>query len=457
MSTHAIRSPSSADRWMLCPGSVPYNTDREGTSSAAAAEGTAAHKLAELTLLNDTDPVVYEGESFDGVEFTSDMVREVRKYTEFVRDLVASTGGELHVEVGLPIGHLTGEDDAAGTSDVVIITPRELIVVDLKYGRGVEVFADDNRQLKIYGLGALRRFGFTEAQGVKEVRLVIAQPRLNNWSEWTISVEDLERFAIEVGEAAGASTDVRVPGEKQCRWCAGKADCPELREYTLTALGAISFDDVSKVTVASVSTLSAEELGLIASKLDLIDSWAKAVWGKLGLALETQDVPGWKLVAGKQGNRAWADEAEAEAKLKSMKLKQDEMYARSLISPTQAEKVLADSPKRWAKIAPLIARRDGKPSIAKEGDKRPALPKQGVLAFTDESTPGGGDADAGISGAERAAVVLIAPEAKGAEIRDLERAVETASNAAWDAGQAAQAAMDAVELADSILARHRHG
>lgn len=390
MSTHAIRSPSSADRWMACPGSIPYNLNRGGTS-AAAAEGTAAHKLAELTLLNDTDPVVYEGESFEGVTFTSDMVGEVRKYTEFVRDLVAATGGELHVEVELPIDHLTGEDGAVGTSDVVILTPTELIIIDLKYGRGIEVYADGNKQLKIYGAAALRKFS-GKVGTVTQVRLIIAQPRLSNWSEWTLSVEELGHFAVEVGAAALASTDLRVPGEKQCRWCAGKADCPELRAYTLAAMGELSFEDVSKTTVtgALAMQLPAEDLGLLASKLDLIDSWVKAVWAKLYLTLETEDVPGWKLVSGKMGNRAWSDEVVAEALLKSMKLKHDERYDKSVISPTQAEKLLGDSPKRWPKVLALITRKSAKPTIAPASDKRPAIARQTEMDFTDESGPESG-------------------------------------------------------------------
>lgn len=389
MSTHAIRSPSSADRWMLCPGSIPYNTNREDRGSAAATEGTAAHKLAERTLVNETDPSFFEGESWGDVVFTPDMVGGVRKYTEFVQDLVAATGGELHVEVELPIDHLTGEDGAVGTSDAVIITPTELIVVDLKYGRGVEVSADDNRQLKIYGLGALKRFGLADVQ---VVRLVIAQPRTDNWSEWVTSVEELGHFAVEVGAAALASTDLRVPGEKQCRWCAGKADCPELRAYTLAAMGELSFEDVSKTTVtgALAMQLPAEDLGLLAAKLDLVDSWVKAVWAKLYLTLETEDVPGWKLVSGKMGNRAWSDEVVAEALLKSMKLKHAEMYDKSVISPTQAEKLLGDSPKRWPKVLALITRKSAKPTIAPASDKRPSIARQTEMDFTDESGPESG-------------------------------------------------------------------
>jgi hypothetical protein len=68
----------------------------------------------------------------------------------------------------------------------------------------------------------------------------------------------------------------------------------------------------------------------------------------------------------------------AEALLKSFRLRQDEMYELSLISPTTAEKVLKDSPKRWAKAQEHITRSEGKPSVAPATDKRPALDVQTV-------------------------------------------------------------------------------
>lgn len=97
-------------------------------------------------------------------------------------------------------------------------------------------------------------------------------------------------------------------------------------------------------------------------------------------------VSGFKLVTGKQGNRAWRDEVEAEELLKSFRLKQDQMYSQKVISPTQAEKLLKkESPRRWTKVEALITRSDGNPTIAPESDPRPALNVNPVNDFDDVS------------------------------------------------------------------------
>jgi len=108
---------------------------------------------------------------------------------------------------------------------------------------------------------------------------------------------------------------------------------------------------------------------------DLIEGWCKAVRAKVESELFAgHQVPGYKLVDGRQGARSWADENEAEKLLKSFRLKEAQMYDFKLISPTTAEKVLkVASPKRWTKAQALISRSDGKPSVAPESDKRPAL------------------------------------------------------------------------------------
>lgn len=109
--------------------------------------------------------------------------------------------------------------------------------------------------------------------------------------------------------------------------------------------------------------------------LDLIDSWAKAVRGRIEYELlQGNVVPGVKLVQGRRGARAWSSADDAEGTLKSMRLKQEQMYNFKLISPTQAEKLLkTESPRRWKKVEALITQRDGQPSVAPESDKRPAL------------------------------------------------------------------------------------
>lgn len=141
MATHAKRhSPSAAERWMTCPGSVKACLGLPDSSSKYADEGTAAHELGEL-ILNGADGASLVGKfAENGVEFTQDMLTHVMKYVTYVQDLVNSTGGTLMTEQRLPLFSITGED-AHGTSDVVIIAGDELIVVDLKFGMGVKVDA----------------------------------------------------------------------------------------------------------------------------------------------------------------------------------------------------------------------------------------------------------------------------------------------------------------------------
>lgn len=190
MGTHAILSPSSAGRWIPCPASVALTRDAEDESSEFADEGTAAHELAAMALTAGNDAAAYLGRIIKvedtGREFevTPDMAGFVQVYLDIVRGIP----GELMVEQRLPITPITGEPDAFGTSDAVILAGDELVIVDLKYGRGVKVEAEDNEQLGIYALAALLEYEFLG--DFKRARMMIVQPRLGHVSEWALPVED---------------------------------------------------------------------------------------------------------------------------------------------------------------------------------------------------------------------------------------------------------------------------
>ena len=142
---HAILSPSSAHRWMLCPGAPAMEEGLPNSDSSYSREGTAAHELASIVLTDN--PLTSQCSNFvgrlmtNGVEVTEDMAEEVQKYVDYVYDLLCVTGGSLLVEQKLPLQELTGEDNAIGTGDTVILAAaqRELIVVDLKFGMGERV------------------------------------------------------------------------------------------------------------------------------------------------------------------------------------------------------------------------------------------------------------------------------------------------------------------------------
>lgn len=403
MSTHARFSPSGAHRWKACPGSLALEAGLPDTSGVHADEGTAAHFLASECLLAQQDAVIhvdavievardarwyYTGDPVTGTLFTvtADMANDVQVYIDDVRR--AAQGGYLEVEVRLDHSAAIDQPEQFGTGDAVIVKPRRLEVRDLKFGRGVKVDAENNEQLMLYGLGALDRYEMVA--DFDEVLLAIHQPRLDHLSEWVVSVEDLRKFGDEAKRAAKmclvnieayaqnphVALDLN-PGPKQCRWCKAKATCPALRGEVMDAFSAVPEPESPTVTEDDLSTSMV--------KVDLIEQWCKAVRAETERRLLAgTPVPGYKLVQGKRGARQWADPVEAEAALKAIRLKVEEMYDLKLISPTTAEKLAKAKtigPRQWPRLQELITQPEGRPSVAPESDKRPAL---AITAVSDD-------------------------------------------------------------------------
>lgn len=398
MSAHAVLSPSGAHRWMACPGSVVLEADFPDEGSAYAREGTVAHELAAGHLsqgwnLEEYVNEYWHGEEPDGTKWKvlidADMVKHVYDYAKLVRSY--AEGGTLMVEERVPIHHLTGEEGAGGTSDAIIAKGHEFRIVDLKYGMGVKVHADDNPQLQMYALGALEEFGVLG--DFETVTMVIHQPRLNHVSEWTVPVEQLHAFGQQVRDAAATVAEARSvadigvdsylnPGEKQCKFCKAKAVCPALRNEVVDVVhDAASLNDFADFLPSKVDSQTGDNMLSIAmSKVGLVEQWCKAVRAEVERRLLVgKPVDGFKLVEGKRGHRKWKDAEAVEKLFKSFRLRQEEMYDLSLISPTTAEKVLKEnSPKRWAKVQEHITQSEGKPSVAPATDKRQAIAVQSV-------------------------------------------------------------------------------
>lgn len=397
---HSYYSASGFEAAMLCPGKPVIEQGKPNNSNAYAREGTAAHQVLEWCLRDGMAPLAFLGRIIDvdgdRIEVTDEMADHIDWCLGVIEEYAAGNVvlPETRVNYSDAIG--VEHDQAWGTADVIIARDDELIVMDLKYGRGVEVSPKGNPQMMLYGLGAL-----AQCDGImgdfKRVRLVVLQPRVSRKpSEWDCTVDDLRKWAAteawnaveERQQAAQAASLLDEgylrPGEKQCRFCRAKATCPALRDevastaFNSTPASPDEFAEQSVCKPGATGFTSAEWVAACLSQVDLIEDWCKSIRAEAERRLLAgEDVPGYKVVAGKRGARQWADTAAAEELLrKTFRLPVEKAYDLKLISPTTAEKLFKAGdigPRQWPKAAELIVQNEGKPHVAPVSDSRPAL------------------------------------------------------------------------------------
>jgi hypothetical protein len=416
---HSLWSASRFESIMLCPGKVVLEDGAPDNANQYAAEGTAAHQVLTWALQEERPATAYLGRIIMVEDWTfevdDDMAVHVQTCIDYCLDLKGDDG-VLFVDNRVNYSSYLGvpEHEAWGTADVIVIRGDEIMVVDFKYGRGVEVSAQANPQMSLYALGALQAYHGVVAD-FSRVRMAISQPRIAKApSEYDISVEDLEQWARDAGVNAVARAQKAMrerdndewgvfflqPGEKQCKFCKAKSTCPALRDEVLrTSIGAApatvdefeALMDTRKVDAESLKAEPEDWIAACLSQVDMIEDWCKSIRAEAERRLLAgAPVPGFKLVQGKKGNRAWSDAKAAEAALKAMRLKVEEMYDLKLISPTSAEKLAKAKvigPRQWPKVQELITQSDGKPHVAPESDSRPALVVTPVIDdFTDVTT-----------------------------------------------------------------------
>lgn len=392
---HAKLSPSSAHRWMECPGSVRASESVVRGSSVFADEGTAAHELASHCLNLGFDAERFAGQFVDiegttpatrflladndserCFEITDEMVESVQTYLDFVRGLY-EPGDELDVEYRFDLQHIA--QGMFGTGDCVIYKPKTgaLIVADLKYGRGVPVEPEENPQLLLYGLGAVKRHG---NRPLTTVTLAIIQPRCRHPSgpirQWvTDSVELMER-EIDIAEAAlrtEADDAPLNPGE-WCRFCPVAATCDANREMVRKVAGLQFADEVSDPV-----KMAPEKLAEVLAEVDVVESWAKNVRRYAhDQAMAGSPPPGWKLVD-KRATRKWKSESQAAEWLKSQGVNAGDIFEEIMRSPAQIEKFVPgkNADARKAFIKPQVEAKSSGAVLVPMLDKRPPISSGG--------------------------------------------------------------------------------
>ena len=365
MSAHAILSASGAKRWLTCPPSARLEEQYDDQTSEYAEEGTAAHALAEAHLGYNEKIVAKARKS---KYYDQAMEDYVARYVDIVLERYAeaqerSKDALLLLEQRLDFSEWVPE--GFGTGDVVIISDGVLEVIDLKYGKGVQVEAEDNPQLRLYGLGAWQAWELV--YDIRSVRMTIVHPRLDHVSTCEMVTEDLLEWADQyVKPRAALAWD--GGGEYQagdhCRFCKARATCRTRAEANL-ALAAYDFRQGPE--------LDQSEIADILGRIDDLVSWAGDVKAYALEQAEKHGVkwPGWKLVAGRS-NRKYADSDQVAAALVAAGYDEALIYERSLLGITAMEKTVGK--KAFAEIlGDLVVKPEGKPTLAPENDKRPEL------------------------------------------------------------------------------------
>lgn len=373
---HAILSASGASRWMNCTPSARLEADygvRRG--SEYAEEGTLAHELAELMLtswLQGREPSASQIAAIENNKlYSPDMPDYVARYVEYCQgayeELATSDSytTEMRIEAKLDLSRYVPE--SFGTADCVIVGGDTMEVIDLKYGKGVTVYADDNPQLKLYALGAYELLGMV--YDIETVRLTIVQPRLDSISSWDISLEDLLYWAEtelrEKATLANAGQGELAIGA-WCKFCSVKARCSALYQEAVN-LANEDFSDPRVMTDEQVSDVL-KRSDVVTDFIDAVKAYA------LEKALEGKQWPEFKLVEGRSVRKFNVDEAEIAAALEANfpDVPREEFFESKVKGITALEKLLGK--KQFNELlSGYIDKPAGKPTLVSVLDKRPAI------------------------------------------------------------------------------------
>ena len=361
---HSVLGASAADRWMNCTPSAQLTAGMEDETTTFAAEGTAAHALCEWKVRKALK--MRAGRRPTSDYWTDEMEEFTDDYRDFIMDLVGQAKLTCKDPVTLIEQHLDFScyvPDGFGTGDFLLVADKELNVVDFKYGRGVAVYADHNPQMMLYALGALNLFDCL--YDIEQVTMTIIQPRLSSISTWTISVEELYKWAEEVlkpkAELAAKGEGEFISGS-WCRFCKARNTCRARAE---------SFLELAKMEFQPPALLSDEEVAEVMEQADELSKWASDVMAYAQAeAIENgKHWNGYKLVEGRS-TRRFTDEKKVEEAAKGAGY--TDIYNKSLITLTAFEKLMGKDTFKEV-LGSYVTKPAGKLTLVPVSDKRPEV------------------------------------------------------------------------------------
>lgn len=390
---HALLSASSASRWLTCTAAPRFEEGLPESTSIYAEEGSLAHAIAELKVLKKF--TVMTGRTYTtrlnklkkDALYDQEMDKTTDLYLEHLAEqaMLYDTSPTVAAEVKVDFGEYVPE--GFGTCDCVMIGGDTLSITDYKHGKGVPVSAVGNPQMRLYALGALKRYAPVFGDTIKQVRMTIDQPRLDSYTSDIITVEELRAWGESIkpiAQKAFSGLGEFVPGE-HCRFCRGKAQC-RARANINTALedfkdcvpaGSVKPGEFvpqihSYLTPSGVEVhplLSDAEIGDLLIRGQQLVQWYKDLEEYATKALlDGKPIEGWKLVAGRS-NRTFTDQDAAIKAVIAAGYDEALVYDRKPKTLSELEKLMGKA-EFAEKIGSYVVKPLGKPTLALATDKR---------------------------------------------------------------------------------------
>ena len=370
---HALLSASASHRWLACTPSALLESEVPDTASEFAKEGTLAHEFCDLKLRLHTGDIKESTYKRNISKLRKDELyqKEMEEYADdyftYVMEKLTDTA-VLTPETQVDFSEYVPE--GFGTSDAIIIDDGKMTIIDFKYGKGVEVSAVDNPQLRLYSLGALHTFSMI--YDINTIDMCIYQPRIGNISEDSITVDELLEWGENTVKPAAAlafkGVGQRLAGD-HCKFCKIQSECPAMYAYSMSVVS--DYFDIEEPETWDKEKLRPEDYASILSKVKAVKAWLGAIEDyciEHVLSGELK-VPGYKIVEGRS-IRKFTDVDKAIAEIVATGYDESTLYERVPLSLSKMEKMVGKA--QFNKLAAsFIEKPKGKPTIVVETDKRP--------------------------------------------------------------------------------------
>lgn len=371
---HALLSPSSAHRWMNCGPAARLEATLPEKTSEYAEEGTLAHSVCEITAKKKFKKV--KAAEYNKVmkklkadeRWDDEMLHTAETYIDHLAEKSMSFANEPYIAFEVKVDISDYVPEAFGRCDCIMFGGDTLVITDYKHGKGVPVSAEQNPQMMLYALGALKLYRPLFGDALKNVEMFIDQPRISSYDGWGITVEDL----LAWGESVKPKAQMAFMGFGEyragdwCRFCRANGICKAQANQQTSA-----FDDFKNIagSPTSPALLTPAEMGTVLERGKcLVDWYEKVKENALEAILNGKKVPGWKAVEGRS-TRAWSNQDMALDKLMAAGVDRAVIYDSVPKTLAQLEKVLGTT-KFNELVGDMVVKPQGKPALAVESDKR---------------------------------------------------------------------------------------